>query len=226
MVDVGAQIGLWTIPYAKQGWKVIAYEASPDNYTNLVKKIEPMGLSVELVNKAVSDSDQKEVKFYYSSEFIGVNSLRVNHKVLSRDKFAVVEQVRLDTDLESLGIEAVDFLKTDIEGADLLALKGFNFEKHKPSIIVSEYGKRSRAFGYGVRELVAHGEDHGYIAFLSSWESAGAWKVGEAAVEHKLLYWGDDPDYSQLNWGDVVFVAPSVLDIFKNASTEFYDKSF
>lgn len=213
MVDVGAQIGLWTVPYAKLGWQVVAFEASPTNFQMLLDKTQSFP-NVTALNKAIGDENAESVKFYYSEEYIGINSVKTNHAQLSQDKFALVEMVTLGTELAINKVKNVNLLKIDIEGADLLALKGFDFTRYHPDLIVCEYGGRSKSFDYTYQDLVAFGQAEGYDIYASSWESGKNWKIGDKPMEHKLISFGRYSSSKHLNWGDIIFVSPEKSGIF------------
>lgn len=219
MVDVGAQVGLWTIPYARLGWTVVAFEASPVNYKTLQKNLEKIE-NVVLVNKAVSNNDSESIKFYYSEDYIGINSLKVNHAQLSEDNFALVEMIKLSTELPK-HVQNVTFLKTDIEGADLFALQGFDFTKYHPELIVCEYGGRSKAFGYTYEKLAKFGREQGYVIYASNWESSASYKKGDKLPEHKLISFGKYSDNQDLNWGDMIFVKEERTQLFESLFNEF-----
>ena len=221
LIDVGAQIGLWAIPYAKRNWNVVCYEASPANFQLLQEKIRQSGMNVTVVNKAVGDTDQRGIKFYFSDEFIGINSLKVNHPNLNADKYAIVEMTTLRSDLPLRGVTEVSLLKTDIEGADLLALRGHDFERCRPLIVVSEYGSRSKAYGYGIEDLINFGGRIGYSTYVSSWTSAPAWRLGAPKTEHSLQYFGKFEPGVALNWGDVIFVDSTIASVFEKVAQPY-----
>lgn len=206
MLDVGAQRGQFSRRFAAIGFDVRAFEASPVNYAELVGIVSGIE-NIRPENVAVSDVDGEEVKFFYSEEFIGINSLMVNSDHLSQEKFALVPAVRLDT---YLGADAprVDVIKTDIEGADLLALRSFDFEQSQPRLVLSEYGGRSTPFGYAVGDLVAFMVSHGYEAWVSDFASGSGLpfsaKTGEQSTV-ELRYFGRFEECPNPNWGDVVF---------------------
>ena len=123
-IDVGAQYGVYTGAFLALGWEVIAFEADPNIFRSLENAFGD-NVGATLNNLAVSDSSSESVRFYYNSEFDGIGSLRVNHERLSEDRFFEVPCVTLDESIAD-GSSAVTFLKIDIEGADLPALRAFD----------------------------------------------------------------------------------------------------
>src|ERR1035438_2756517 len=58
------------------------------------------------------------------------------------------ERVRittLDSVLQAAGVSRIDFVSLDVEGHEIEVMRGFNFEKYKPSLILIEDGVRDLA---------------------------------------------------------------------------------
>jgi FkbM family methyltransferase len=132
VVDCGAYIGVFTMYAAKiigeQG-KVIAFEPDPVNYERLSKNLEMNNIhNVILLNKATWSSSGK-MKF--DSRGLGVSTLFVDKSKSpiirnAEEAKSVIEVpiVTLDEELGSLGVKKVDFIKMDIEGAEIETVKG------------------------------------------------------------------------------------------------------
>lgn len=221
MVDVGAQFGTWSTTFAGDNWRVIAFEALPENYNELVKNTKDFE-NISCINKAVSNKNAKDVPFYFNSEYIGIHSLKTNHPKLSESSHVLIDTVTLDTALSNV-VDKVDFLKIDIEGADLLALKGLNLEKFRPDAIICEYGGRSKVFGYSCHDMASYVEKFGYTVFITDYEAGvDNVKKGETAPDLKLRYFGlYRPTYRPV-WGDMIFIADEKTDVFISAVLSHY----
>lgn len=73
-------------------------------------------------------------------------------------KFIGTERVKVTTlnkVLESAGVEKIDFLSLDVEGHEIEVMRGMDFERHRPALILIEDG---------VRDLSKHRflKSHGY----------------------------------------------------------------
>ena len=170
VIDVGANIGYYTLQFAQlvgpQG-RVIAFEPDPINYQLLVKNITENGYkNVTAVNKAVSDS-KGTLKLYINEENRGDNRMYDS----SDDRSAVsIETVALDEFLAKQQ-DSIDFIKMDIQGAEILALKGMKniLSKNKNLTLISEFwpigiqriGGKAREYidileqsGFEVQEIV------------------------------------------------------------------------
>jgi FkbM family methyltransferase len=130
-VDVGANVGYYTLKaateYGNNNIKIVAIEAHPDNYRALCRNIAYNRFNnVILVNKAALDT--KGMVTLYEC----INSK--NHFIAGKTSIYLdadsklsplqVETDTIDNILEENNVERVDVLKMDIEGAEVLALKG------------------------------------------------------------------------------------------------------
>jgi len=131
IIDVGAHVGVFTLKAsrkAKEG-KVIAIEPHPQNYMLLLKNITINKLeNVIPINLALSDSEGV-AKLYISRKSLG-HTIKEKRIELSREEFSThisyieVETKTLDQVVNELGLSKVDFIKIDVEGAELDVLKG------------------------------------------------------------------------------------------------------
>ena len=123
-VDIGANIGLYTIKMARQmgnNGKVIAIEADPENYEALVENIKLNKLSnVHAFNLACWDKEEDVKLFMGLTKEKGISSVKA--KVSGRT--VVVHGNMLDNILAGLGIKEVDIVKIDVEGAEKEVLLG------------------------------------------------------------------------------------------------------
>ena len=134
VLDIGANIGYYTLLAAKLGADVYAIEAEPNNFKLLKKNVEYNGHNVTLVNKAAFDKNET-VKLYVNPNDNGAHSLDDKH---SAWKIIEVEAVILDEYLPSNF--KPDFIKIDIEGMEYYAMLGMKNMLNKPNIkMVIEY---------------------------------------------------------------------------------------
>ena len=127
VVDAGAHIGTFSIKAARivgPGGMVIAIEPDDRNLSFLKRNIEANGLeNVVVVPKGVWSRKDK-LKLLISSRSSEGHSVG---KVYSMgDKSTDVEVDSLDNILQELGINRINFIKMNIEGAEIEALKGMD----------------------------------------------------------------------------------------------------
>lgn len=133
VLDLGANIGLFTLLYARQvgpTGRVHAFEPGVQSFALLQTNAAINGYSnVTLYNKAVADRDGA-TKFLLCATGDSDNRLFDNSG--ERREEIDVEVVRLDT---LFGPSRVDFIKMDIQGAELLAMKGLRVTcEHNPQM--------------------------------------------------------------------------------------------
>jgi FkbM family methyltransferase len=125
IVDVGAHIGTFAVRAATivgQEGRVVAIEPETDNLKFLRKNIQDNKLhNVVIVPKAIWSS-QGKLKFFIA-ERTGRHGL-INDKDQDPNKFIEVEVDTLDNILKDVGISKIDFIKMDIEGAEVEAYQG------------------------------------------------------------------------------------------------------
>jgi len=121
VVDAGATIGTFTVLAAKSvGGEglVIAIEPEKNNLENLKKNIKINGFNnVTIVPKGLWN--RKDKKRFYLADSTVMHSL-----MQKSDKSGKIEVETLDNILEKLRMSKVDFIKMNIEGAEIQALKG------------------------------------------------------------------------------------------------------
>lgn len=122
VVDCGAYIGEFTLYAAKavgESGRVIAFEPDPAIFKKLMANIELNELgNVIALNKGVWSKAG-------SLKFVGDSIKGYSFMSAEKDSLAIdVPVVSLDDELESLNIKKVDFIKMDVEGAELEAIKG------------------------------------------------------------------------------------------------------
>jgi FkbM family methyltransferase len=126
VVDAGARIGVFAakISAAVGGeGRIIAIEPEPRNYACLCKNIEANRLSnVTAIRKALWNQP-RPLNLCLSSS-TAAHSAYCDAFYGSTGKSIGVEAETLDNILEELGIGSVNFVKMDIEGSEIEALKG------------------------------------------------------------------------------------------------------
>lgn len=144
MMDIGFNIGLWSLYASKYAKTIYSFEPSLESYNIGLKNLEDNGIkNVKLYQKAISKDDGKTI-FYHSTNTT-MNSL--NPAVGNTGEKEEVEMVRLDTFAEQEKIKHIDFIKLDIEGFEDKVLMGEGFQKVAPIIdtIVYEWHTWSEA---------------------------------------------------------------------------------
>lgn len=120
ILDVGAGVGSETIPFSRwvgPSGKVIAVEAHPATFATLQRTCQLNGVTnVELVHGAVMDSDRPVMISDLPTEVSFEN--RIGAEGVEVPALTLTDLVR------RYNLDRIDFLKMNIEGAELPALQG------------------------------------------------------------------------------------------------------
>jgi FkbM family methyltransferase len=119
------------------GWHGIAVDALPE-YAERWKRRRPKS---KFFNYLVTDHDDA-IEPFYRSELPGISSIQKPFKGPGGDDLTF-EEIRVPTItltrlLEQNGVSKIDFLSMDIEGAELLALAGFDIDRFHPELACIE----------------------------------------------------------------------------------------
>ncbi len=126
VVDAGARIGTFTAKISaavgKEG-RIVAVEPEPKNYACLVKNIRANRLDNVIPIRKILWSSPGRMPLYLSGNSFS-HSAYFDAFFGSTGESTEVEADSLDNILEAAGIDRVDFIKMDIEGSEIEALKG------------------------------------------------------------------------------------------------------
>ena len=200
MLDVGACKGGAFDAFAKMGWEVHAFEPNPPMHAYIHARLGNY-TNVALNQLAVSDKSDQILPFYTSDESIGISSLspfRDTHKPT-----AEVRTVRLDTYCRMNSISHVDFLKIDTEGFDLFVLKGVDWDRLKPSVIICEYeDSKTEKLGYTTEDMATYLRERGYTVFASEWHPIISYG-GATHCWRSFKHWASGVVWTE-SWGNLI----------------------
>ena len=120
VLDVGACFGNTTLLFAKKARKVIAIEPEPLNVACLQLNVFINKLRNVCIVKKAAWNCKTRLKLNIS-EYAGWHSIVLKESVIG---FIEVEADTLDNIVSELGVEKVNFIKINIEGAEIEALEG------------------------------------------------------------------------------------------------------
>lgn len=133
IIDIGANIGLYTCAYAEyfkeKEVKVYAIEALATNFGILNDNIKLNCFkNIESFNLALG-KEQGELEFILPTEdfvgnAVGANVSQESAEDTSSSHVSKVKMVTLDQFAKDNGIKSCDFLKIDVEGAEMMVFSG------------------------------------------------------------------------------------------------------
>jgi FkbM family methyltransferase len=173
-LDIGANIGYFTVILARAvgaSGKVYAFEPNPEVAKLIRASLELNQLrNVILTEAATSDSAGEMVLRIPLNSKGGVpvtgRASLVKHRDIVESYDLKTEVMTLDHFIALQKIEKIDFMKIDIEGAEIMAFRGMEvtLKQNPPKIIVSEITFYPDSAATPI-ELIEYLKNFGYQAF-------------------------------------------------------------
>lgn len=154
--DVGANIGWYSMNLAKSfnDLKIVAFEPVPSTFNYLEANISLNEINnIEIKNLGLSDTEGAKDMYIYR-EGMGNASLSDLSERESVEKIQT-QFTTLDKFADQHGL-APNFIKCDVEGAELFVFRGAveTLKKHKPVVFTEMLRKWSSGFGYHPNDII------------------------------------------------------------------------
>lgn len=171
--DVGAYIGVYTLKAARiaRAGQVHAFEPDPRSAHRLSEAITSSGIrNVHLHTCAVGDrAGEMQMRL---PDYPPMSSLQPAAGPPTESGDAEAEMITvpvctLDEHCRATGVQQVDLLKIDVEGAEMLVLQGASalITACRPEMLIELHPAQSRSFGHPVEKVVDHLHALGYRLF-------------------------------------------------------------
>lgn len=154
--DIGANVGWYAlhIATARPRTRVLAFEPVPETFANLQAnaRLNHLG-NLTLFNHGLSEREETQ-RFFFSAEATGAASA-VNLTDTATTRQVDVRVRRLDDVTRELGF-GPDFIKCDVEGAELFVFRGGtrSLERFTPIVFCEMLRKWACKFGYHPNDLI------------------------------------------------------------------------
>ena len=164
MFDIGANIGYYTVGAAHcvgPAGQVHAFEPTPGVHERLVANIGLNGLRNVAAHACAVTDTAGSATMYDLPGNSGGHSL--GRHAASSASYAV-RTIRLDDHVREHDIQRLDVVKLDIEGAEVLALRGMAevLQRFRPHLLLEINPKCLRRLGFEVGDVVGILQGHGY----------------------------------------------------------------
>jgi FkbM family methyltransferase len=169
--DIGANIGWYSNHLARKLPKssIYSFEPIPETFAQLKRNTELNdSKNITLNNFAFAD-EKKTLTFYYSPKVTGAASSQ--NITESADMTRLECQANtIDSFVKEKNISKIDFVKCDVEGAELFVYKGGAemFSKMKPAIFTEMLRKWAAKFNYHPNDIIAFFRQFGYNCYTSA----------------------------------------------------------
>lgn len=169
--DIGANIGYYSVTWARRlaaGGQVHSFEPVPTTYARLRRNIELNTLNDRITANNRGLGEVPGTLKMYIPKFSGSGAASLMN--LHQDEDTMEVDVRIDT-LDNYfatnGINSFDLAKIDVEGAELMAVRGGarSIQTYKPLLFLELLRKWSKPFGYHPNDLISLLASWGYECF-------------------------------------------------------------
>jgi FkbM family methyltransferase len=165
--DVGANIGWYSINIAlsRRASKIFSFEPIPMTYSNLRRNMEINAVQNITAHNFGLSNQAGEFAFYYYPEGSGNASAK---NLTERSDVEVVQcRVRTLDDFVAEKRLSVDFIKCDVEGAELMVFQGGleTIKRDLPIVFSEILRKWSSKFNYNPNEIFDFFRTFGYNPF-------------------------------------------------------------
>jgi len=203
MLDVGAHHGSSLWKFAKENWQVFAFEPDPANRKILSKRISRFE-NVKLSDQAVSDVAEEGRPFFTSDVSTGISGLSSFH--VSHKETAIVSTTTLKGVCEKESLDCLGFLKIDTEGYDLFVLRGVDWGRARPEVVVCEYeDAKTKPLGYSMSDMANFLLEKGYIVYVSEWHPII--EYGQTHQWNRFYRYVLGESYDEKKWGNLLAVS-------------------
>jgi FkbM family methyltransferase len=199
VLDVGANIGFYSVALGRRlrqlgAGQVYAFEPVRVNYARLISNIALNGLEqvVSTFPIALGDAERDMViQLRQDTKAVTENAfLRPDQTGLEASGQEIVRMMRLDTFAAQQGLSRCDLIKVDIEGAELMFLRGGEtmLQQYRP-VIYGEFNPYwIKSFGHSFLDVAALVLPWGYRLFLQGADGAfREARTPEEGMEEVLL---------------------------------------
>jgi FkbM family methyltransferase len=162
VVDVGANIGFFTLKFARwvgeQG-QVIAIEPDLENFETLAAALKTAGLESRVrLHQAAAAAEGGSVRLRRNELHPG------DHRIAFGAEGIVVPAVTVDDLVAGAGARTVSLVKIDVQGAEMLVFEGAKrtLGKMRPALFVEVDDRNLADLGSSAHALIAHLEQAGY----------------------------------------------------------------
>lgn len=167
-IDIGANAGFYSLALAHYfpGIEGIAFEPIPDTYTTLKRNFELNGLTtVRPLDLGLSDKSGEIIFYSYPSLSAAAGMTRILDGPDVKE--VRCEVVRLDDYCFSNDVRT-DFIKCDVEGAELLVFRGAEkiLARDRPAVFAEMLRKWSAKYDYHPNDLIHFFQQLGYACFV------------------------------------------------------------
>jgi FkbM family methyltransferase len=169
VLDIGANLGWYSLNILKKFTKseVYSFEPSKETFERLKNNFSLNNLLTDKLQNVGLYNEDGSIDFYYDKAGSGASSMKNIRERNTVEKISVPVK-KLDNWCKEKNIKEIDFIKCDVEGAELFVYQGGKdtIEKYKPIIFSEMLRKWSAKFGYHPNDIIKFMKDIGYNCYV------------------------------------------------------------
>ncbi len=168
--DIGANIGWYTIHISDmlKGGSIHCFEPIPATYKKLTDNINLNNIKSITTNNIALSEKKQILTFYFDPNQSGSSSSK---NITENENIEKLElnSITLDDYMAQNKISKIDFIKCDVEGAELFVFQGATetLKKHTPIVFTELLRKWAAKFGYHPNEIMQIFHAMDYQAFYT-----------------------------------------------------------
>jgi FkbM family methyltransferase len=169
--DIGANVGFYSLHWASRitpGGTIHAFEPVPSTFRWLSRNIALNDLNDIIRTRNFGLGDARGSVSVFLPEFSGSGAASIRNLHPNESSREIEVQLdTLDQYFSSAGLDRLDLIKVDVEGAELFVLQGGRetITKYRPLIFLELLRKWSRPFGYHPNDVIKMLREIGYRCY-------------------------------------------------------------
>lgn len=171
ILDIGANIGWYSLLFSKRipQSKIYAFEPIQDTYKNLVTNIN-LNKSGNIFPFSLGLSEKKGFLPYYYFPEGSVLASEKNLINCPKAKPVICQVDTLDAFISAQKFDRLDFIKCDVEGAELSVIKGglLSIKRFFPILFIELFERWTLQFNYHPNDIIYFLKTIGYKCFLAN----------------------------------------------------------
>lgn len=190
--DIGANVGWYSINIAKRfpRMRIFAFEPLPGTFAYLQRNIALNQVSSIRTNNFGLSDHNGELAFHFHPEGSGSASAA---DILGTGTAQIIRSSakKLDDFVAEAGVTGIDFIKCDVEGAELHVLAGGveSIRRFKPVIFAEMLRKWAAKFDYHPNQIIDLMAGMGYRCFVSKNDRlAASARMDEQTVDTNFFF--------------------------------------
>lgn len=169
IVDVGANIGMLTMPFARAAWagRVVSFEPDPKNRKRLLEQLAMNAIgNVQVMDVGLGREAATHRLYQVVDTNSGMNRIVLGEEQSERFPYHEIRVEVMDAIWPTLSLEKLDVMKVDVEGFEYEVLKGAEatLRKFKPVLFIELDDDNLRENGSSALELIGYLGTLGYSA--------------------------------------------------------------